>query len=104
MNTRLTLSLALVGLATAGAVYGTAFAAAPDREATALAGAKVSLVQAIASAEQHTGGRAYDAGVDVGGGRTRIVVETNGPNGVQTVAIDANSGQVVDSHAGGEAD
>jgi len=69
-----------------------------------LQSAKVSLTQAIASAEQQTGGRAYDAGVDVKGGQTRIMVETTGPKGIQTVAIDAQSGQVIASHLGGEAD
>jgi len=105
MNTKL-ISLALAGMVAAGALSGAAFAngSDEDREATALQGAKVSLTQAIASAEQQTGGHAYDAGVDISGGQTRIVVETNGPKGVQTVAIDAQSGQVVASHAGGETD
>jgi len=106
MNTKMIASLALAAMVTAGALSGAAFAAGGDenREANALQGAKVSLAQAIASAEQQTGGRAYDAGVDVQGGQTRIVVETNGPKGIQTVAIDAQSGQVVASHAGGETD
>ncbi len=106
MNTKLTASLALAGLLASGAMAGTAFAAGhdEDREATALQGAKVSLTQAIATAEQQTGGHAYDAGVDVKSGKTHIVVETNGPKGVQTVAVDALSGQVVGSHAGGEQD
>ena len=104
MNTQLATSLALVGLVTVGLPYGTAFAAGPDQEATALQSAKISLSQAVASAERQTGGRAYDAGVDMKGGQTRIVVETNGPKGVHTVPIAAQSGQVVDSHAGGETD
>jgi len=106
MNTKLVASLALAGLIAVGAAAGTAVAAGgdEDREATALQGAKVSLVQAIATAEQQTGGQAYDAGVDPNGGQTRIMVETNGPKGVQTVAIDAQSGQVVGGHAGAEQD
>ena len=106
MDTKRIATLALAGLLATGAVAGTAVAAAgsEDREATALQGAKVSLTQAIATAERQTGGKAYDAGVDVKGGQTRIVVETNGPKGVQTVSIDAQSGQVVGSHAGAEAD
>jgi len=75
-----------------------------DQEAKALQGAKISLTQAITTAKQQTGGRAYDAGVDVKSGQTRIVVETNGPKGVQTVAVNAQSGQVVASHSGGEPD
>ena len=103
MDTKLIATLALAGLLATGAVAGAA-AGSEDREAAALQGAKVSLTQAIATAEQQTGGKAYDAGVDVKGGQTRIVVETNGPKGVQTVSIDAQSGQVVGSHAGAEAD
>ncbi len=106
MNIKCTTSLLLVGLIGIGAFAGTAFAGGrgEDREATALQHAKISLSQAISSAEQQTGGRAYDAGMDIKGNRTRIIVETNGPKGIQTVAIDAQSGQVVGSHAGGEQD
>jgi len=106
MNTKLAASLALAGPIAAGAAAGTALAAGgeEDQETTALQGAKVSLVQAITTAEQQTGGQAYDAGADRNGGKTRIMVETNGPKGVQTVAIDALSGQVVGGHAGAEQD
>ena len=106
MNTKIMMSLALAGLLAAGSMAGTAVAGSrdEDREANALQGAKVSLTQAIASAEQQTGGRAYDAGVDVKGGKILIVVETNGPKGVQTVTVDAQSGALVGTHAGGEAD
>lgn len=106
MNTKLIATLALAGLLATGAIAGTALAAGDneDREATALQGTKISLTQAIATAEQQTGGKAFDAGVDTKGGQTHIVVETNGPKGVQTVSVDAQSGVVVGSHAGGEAD
>jgi hypothetical protein len=75
-----------------------------DREANALQGAKITLVGAIATAERQTGGQAYDAGVDTKGDQVRIVVETTGPKGVQTVSIDTQSGQVVGTHVGGEED
>ena len=105
MNTKLIASLALAGLLAVGTL-GTAYAASQDedQEATALQGAKVSLVQAIATAEQQTGGQAFDAGADRKGGQPRITVETNGPKGVQTTVIDAENGQVVRAHAGGEQD
>ena len=74
------------------------------QEQTALQGTTMTLSQAIAIAEHQTGGKAYDAGVDVDDGKTRVIVETNGPNGVQTVIIDAQSGQIVESHAGGVPD
>jgi uncharacterized membrane protein YkoI len=74
------------------------------QEQTALQGTNLTLSQAIAIAEHQTGGKAYDAGADVGHGKPRVVVETNGPNGVQTVIIDAQSGQIVSSRAGGQPD
>lgn len=107
MRTGLALPALLAGLALATLGAGTALAAGQadgGREAAAVATMKVSLTQAIATAERQTGGKAYDAGVDVDGGNTRIVVETNGPKGVQTVMIDGASGQVIGGHAGGEQD
>ena len=74
------------------------------QEQTALQGTTLTLSQAIAIAEHQTGGKAYDAGVVVDHGKPRVVVETNGPNGVQTVIIDAQSGQIVAAHAGGVPD
>jgi len=74
------------------------------REQTVLQGSKLTLCQAIATAEQYTGGKAYDAGTDVDHGKSHVVVETNGPKGVQTVMIDVGTGQTVGSHGGGEAD
>jgi len=97
-------------IALAGALFlglaGPTFAENSDegREETGLEGTKLTLSQAISIAEHQTGGKAYDAGVDVDNGKTRVIVETNGPNGVQTVIIDAQSGQIVESHAGGVPD
>ncbi len=107
MDTKTLASLTLAGLLAAGSLTGTALAAGgsdEQQEATALNGAKVTLPQAIATAEQQTGGRAYDAGVDLKGGAARIAVETNGPKGVQTVIVDAHSGKVVGTHGGAETD
>jgi uncharacterized membrane protein YkoI len=64
----------------------------------------LTLSQAIAMAEHQTGGKAFDAGVNVDEGKPRVIVETNGTQGVQTVIIDAQSGQIVSAHAGGEPD
>lgn len=88
------------------ATSGLAFAAGGGeaQEATALQGTTVTLSAAIATAEQQTGGKAFDAGVDVDHGKPRVVVETNGPKGVQTVIIDARNGRILGGHAGGEAD
>ena len=105
MTIRHGIPVALAGVIVLG-MAGTSFAAGHDeaREQTALQGTKFTLSQAISAVEQQTGGKAFDAGVDVDEGKPRIVVETNGPNGVQTVIVDAQSGQIVGSHAGGEAD
>jgi uncharacterized membrane protein YkoI len=92
--------LVMAGVATAATAPGQG---SRDPEAAAVDSVKVSLPQAIATAEQHTGGKAYDAGIDTDKGAT-IVVETSGPKGVQTVAIDANSGKIVSEHQGGEQD
>lgn len=106
MNKKIIASLALAGLVGAGALAGTVVAADRDgdQEAKALQGTRVSLSQAIGTAEQQTGGHAYDAGVHVKGGRTRIAVETDGPKGIVTVTVDAQSGEIVGTHAGGEPD
>ena len=99
------IALALAGVLVVGASAATSAATSDeDRESTALLGVKLTLSQGIAAAEQRTGGKAFDAGVDVAGGKTHIVVETNGPKGVQTVTIDVPSGQVVSVQAGGQAD
>ena len=103
MDTKPTASLALAGLLAAGTL-GTAHSGNEDQEATAVQGAKVSLVQAIATAERQTGGQALGAGTDRKSGRPRITIETNGSKGVRTTVIDARSGQVSGVHAGGEQD
>ena len=94
------LTSVLLGLA------GPVLAANSDeaREEMGLQGSKLTLSQAISIAEHQTGGKAFDAGVDVDHGKPRVVVETNGTSGVQTVIIDAENGHIVGVHAGGEAD
>ncbi len=106
MNIKRTLPIALAALLAVGVAGGTAYAGGTDedREATALLGAKVKLVEAIGIAERQTGGQAFDAGVDVKDGQTGIAVETNSPKGVQTVVVSAETGQVVAAHAGGVPD
>lgn len=74
------------------------------QEQSALQSTSLTLTQAIATAEQHTGGKAFDAGTDVDHGPPRVVVETNGPNGVQTVTMDAQSGKVLSTRSGSEPD
>ena len=64
-------------------------------DAAALAAAKVSLSQAIATAEQSAGGKAIGADVDNQNGVARIAVEVAGGQGVRTVLIDPQTGKVV---------
>ena len=87
-----------------GATVPAIAASTKRQEQSALQGTSFTLSQAIVMAEQHTGGKAFDAGTDVDHGAPRVVVETNGPNGVQTVTMDAQSGKIVNAHPGSEPD
>jgi uncharacterized membrane protein YkoI len=98
------MAAALAGALIVAAVTPVFAANGETKEQTALQGTKIRLSEAIATAERQTGGKAFDAGVDADHGAPRIVVETNGAKGVQTVIVDAGSGRVVGGHAGGEAD
>lgn len=69
-------------------------------DAAALANAKVTLQQAIATAEQQAGGKAVGAGVDNENGIVRIAVEVASNQGVRTVLVDPQSGQVTATHDG----
>src|SRR5260370_37772124 len=105
MKTKRSVAVALAGALFLG-LAAPPFAAngGEAREEKALQATKLSLSQAISIAEHQTGGKAFDAGADVDHGTPRIVVETNGTNVVQTVIVDAESGQIVGGHAGGEPD
>ena len=87
-----------------GAGSALAVTGGETQEETALQETSLTLSQAIAMSEHQTGGKAFDAGVNVDDGKPRVIVETNGTQGVQTVIIDAQSGQIVCAHAGGEPD
>jgi uncharacterized membrane protein YkoI len=105
MNQHSAAAIALAGILFVGG-SGPALAGASreTQEQTALQETSMTLTQAIAIAEHQTGGKAYDAGVNIDHGKPRVVVETNGPNGVQTVIVDAQSGHIVGAHAGGVPD
>lgn len=93
--------LVLSNLLVLGILAGVAVSASASerREATALNGATITLSQAVAAAEQHTGGKAFDAGINTKGTQPSITVETNGPKGVQTIHVDARNGQVVGAYS-----
>ena len=106
MNTKRIVPVALAALLALGAMGVTAQAKEGDqdrRDAAALADMKVSLQQAIATAEQQTGGRAVGADVSRERVTTHIAVEVaTGAQGVKTVLVDAQTGQVTATHNGGQ--
>lgn len=102
MNTKRTIPIAFAALLATGAAGGVAWAQDQDgRDAAALAGMKVTLLQAIATAEGQAGGRAVGADVSQQDGATRILVEVAGPQGVRTVHVDGVTGQVTATRDGG---
>ena len=111
MKTRRLASLAAAALVATGIAGGIANAAGRERgqdaaDATALAGLRITLSQAIATAETQTGGRAVSADVSRERGATaRIEVEVAGPQGARTVLVDGQTGAVTAVHdAGAEGD
>lgn len=107
MNTKRIAPLALAALLAVGAAGGIAHAKDQDgnqdrRDAAALVSMKVTLQQAITTAEQQAGGQAVGADVSRERGAVQIAVEVAGPQGVKTVLVDAQTGQVTATHAGGQ--
>jgi len=97
------LAVAIGALLATGIASGVALASADnegDIDAATLARATISLTQAIATAEQQTGGRAVSADLRAENGVPRIEVETAGPQGAKTVVVDAQSGRVATTRAG----
>lgn len=104
MNVKGIAAVALAALLAAGSLGGAAYAAGGHREedgrdAAALAAMKVSLSQAIATAEA-SGGRAVGADIVREHGTHAIEVEIVGARGVTTVVVDGQSGQVIATHDG----
>ena len=100
-----TLALAAVLATGAGAAYAQDNRDQDRRDLATLAAMKVTLPQAIATAEQQGGGRAVGADVSQRNGATRIAVEIVGPQGVKTVMVDGVTGQVTGtSDKGGDAE
>lgn len=109
MNSKRILPTALVVLLAASAVTGMAHAKERDgeqdrRDLAAATSMKITLPQAIATAEQQAGGRAVGADIVHEGGTARIAVEVVGAQGVKTVLVDAQTGQVAATHNGGQDD
>jgi uncharacterized membrane protein YkoI len=93
----------ILGIAAFAAAVGTACAdnaKKPDNDAAAIANARISLVTAITTAEQHVQGKAvraeYERRKD---GQWVYEIEVAGPSGVFDVKIDADKGTVIASTA-----
>lgn len=93
------LTLLVVALATGGGMAWavTGQQAAMDNDALAIAKAKISLSQAIATAEQHAGGKATRAEFEHEKGSWVFDVEVASGARVFDVRIDADKGAVLSS-------
>jgi uncharacterized membrane protein YkoI len=98
MNRRIRLSAQLITVVAAATAGGLALAkqAAPENDALVdLAKAKITLVQAIAAAEGHVGGRATRAELDHKRGAVIFDVEVAAADGkIFDVVVDAIDGNV----------
>ena len=107
MHSRHFAPFALAALLAFGVAGGTAYAEGSGakregQDAATLAGMKVTLQQAIATAEQQAGGRAVSADAAQENGSVRIEVEVAGPKGAKTVVVDGQTGQVTTAQAEGQ--
>lgn len=109
MIKRKTIALAAVALG-AGAIGGGGFAYAgttergekseaqeqndDQQEAQVLAGARISLAQAIQAAEARTGMKASEAGIDDESGRPYFEVSVGHGQQERTVQVDTQTGQI----------
>ena len=91
--------VALIGIGAAGIAYT---AAAENRkedkaEIATLSNAKIPLAQAIAIAEQQSGGKAIDAGLEDENGKLVFEVQVAKADSVHTVLVDAAAGTILDT-------
>lgn len=79
-------------------VIGSAYAAeSAENDALAITGAKISLTQAMAAAEQHVGGQASKAEYEHEQSQSVFEVEVVKGKSVMDVKVDPTSGQVIAS-------
>jgi uncharacterized membrane protein YkoI len=95
--------IALAAVIAVGSTLSVAYAANNNRdgdnegaqELAAVVNAKTSLGQAIAAAEQQSGGKAIDAGLENENGTMTFAVEVAKDNTVQKVLVDLQTGKVL---------
>ncbi len=107
MNKKHAIPIVLAALLATGAASGFALAAEnghKENDAAMLASAKITLQQAITTAEQQSGGRAVGADLTQEKGVVQIEVEIAGPQGAKTVLVNAQTGQVTATHVADHAD
>lgn len=107
MNKKRILPIALAVLLATGAASGLAYARDRDHrdnDPATLAAAKVTLQEAISTAEQQAGGRAVSADLQQEKGVPQFEVEVAGQQGMKTVLVNAQTGQVTATHAGEQGD
>jgi uncharacterized membrane protein YkoI len=100
MNRTRLFTLVTVSVLTTGALGMAVAAYAKDNErrtnaAAIIANAKVTMAQAIAMAEQRTGGKAIGTGIEDENGTVLLEVQVIKDNQKHSVLIDPDSGQVV---------
>jgi uncharacterized membrane protein YkoI len=98
----------ILATAALAAMAGTACAdndKGAEKDAKAIANARISLATAVETAEKHVQGKAMQAEFEQQkGGQWVYEVEVAGPSGVFKVKIDADKGTVIDAKAGTEDD
>jgi uncharacterized membrane protein YkoI len=92
--------LAALAAFSAAALGGSAYAAqAAENDALAISAARIGLGQAVASAEEHVGGKASRAEFERHKGQWVFDVEVVKGKSVMDVKVDASSGKVVEATA-----
>ena len=99
MNRKTLLTALIAGTLATGAVGGLAFAKerqdAKTDEAAIMTNAKITMAQAIAAAEQATGGKAVGTGIEDQDGTVNFEVKVLKDGARQKVLIDTQTGKVV---------
>src|SRR5581483_7169964 len=107
-NIILTCTAALITLAGAGVAFAGEGGGDQQSELNAVTNAKTTLSQAIAAAEQETGGKAIETGLENQDGVMAYEIKIAKGNTLQRVLVDADSGKISkvmaadDDHENGE--
>lgn len=100
MIRRTLLTATLAGVIASGAIGGSIAAYArsneqPTNEAAIMANAKITLAQAIATAEQQVGGKAVGSGIEDQDGTVSFEVQVVKDGARQKVLVDPQTGKIV---------